>query len=153
MRTNKEVKQAINGLQYLGGKITLAEYKEAIGESRAAPRHLEAEEQMRVIAWCQQQGYPYNRIYAIENERKTLTPQQAARRTKMGVRPGIPDLALDIAREPFHGLKIEMKSAKGKVSELQQYEINQLRKEGYFAIVCYSAEEAIAALRGYINGA
>lgn len=147
--TKAEVRQALNGLAVLTRHMTADEYKALQPAPRTTRRHLEADEQMAVIAWCRAQGYPYDRIYAIENERKTLTPQQAGRRAKMGVRAGVCDLALDVAKGGYHGLKIEMKSAKGRVSDLQQMYIDEVRREGYAAVVCHSADEAIKVLRDY----
>lgn len=110
----------------------------------------EADHQMAVIEWCKWSKYPYDRIYAIENERKA-TPQQSARRKAMGVRSGVSDLCLPVARNGYHGAYIEMKSAKGIVSDNQQQFIDEVQQEGYFACACYNADEAIEVLKNYCN--
>lgn len=147
--TKSEAKQANNFYAFMSEKMTAEEYQVALPKPRKPSRHLEADAQMALIEWCNAQGYPYNRLYAIENERKTLTPQQAGRRKRMGVRSGVSDLALDVARGGYHGLKIEMKSASGRVSESQQTFIDEVRAEGYAAHICYSTEQAIEVLKNY----
>jgi len=108
----------------------------------------ESEEQKTVIEWCRWNKYPFDRIYAIENERKA-NPQQSSRRKAMGVRSGVSDLFLPIARQGHHGLYIEMKSKKGTVSKSQEQFIKEVLSEGYIACVCYSADDAIRVLQDY----
>lgn len=108
----------------------------------------ESQEQMTVIEWCRWNGYPYNLVYAVENERKA-TPQQAARRKAMGVRSGVSDLFLPVSRHGYHGMYVEMKAKEGKVSEAQRQFIDEVTREGYLAHVCYGADEAIEALIKY----
>lgn len=111
-------------------------------------QHPEADAQKTVIEWCRWNKYPYDRIFAIENERKT-TPQQGARRKAMGVREGVSDLFLPVACGKYHGLFIEMKSKKGKISAPQQAFIDDVISDGYAAKVCYSSDEAINVLINY----
>lgn len=147
--TKREVQSALNRLAVLTGHMTVDEYKAQQPKPRKPSNHPEADAQMAVVAWCRLQGYPHDRLYAIENERKTLSPQQAGRRTKMGVRAGVCDLCLPIARHGFHGLYVEMKSPKGKTSEFQEQFIKEVLQEGYYATVCHSADEAIKILMNY----
>jgi hypothetical protein len=68
-----------------------------------------------------------------------------------GVRPGIPDLTLAVARHGFHGLFIEMKARGGRVSPDQVAMADLLRRQGYNVIVAWSDAEAIKAIEGYLN--
>jgi len=77
-------------------------------------RRSEATEQETLIQWCgwQQSKYPELKlIYHIPNggSRNTL---EAANLKRQGVKAGVPDLCLPVARNGFHGLYIEMKYGK-----------------------------------------
>lgn len=124
--------------------ITAAEYR----KQHKPRQYPETEIQIAVIEWCRAKGYPFNRIYAIENER-SCTPQQAARRKAMGIKSGVSDLFLPIARNGFYSLYIELKSPKGKLSQPQKDFIQESLQEGYFATVCFSVDEAIKVLTDY----
>ena len=70
--------------------------------------------QQAVIRWSQQASvrkmFPQLALlYHIPNERK-CTPQQGARLKRMGVKSGVPDLHLPVARGVYHGLYLEMKT-------------------------------------------
>lgn len=147
--TKREVRQSLNGLAVLTGRMTVDEYKAQQPKPRKPSTHPEADEQIKVIAWCRAQGYPYSKIYAVENERKTLTPWQAQHRTNMGVVSGVPDLFLPIMRNGLGGLYIEMKSASGRLSKNQRKFIDEAIAEGYGAYTCYSADQAINVLQDY----
>lgn len=68
-----------------------------------------------------------------------------------GVRKGIPDLQMDVARGQYHGLRIEMKRAKGVVSP-EQKEVHQfLAGQGYRIIVAFTSQEAINAIDDYLT--
>ena len=77
---------------------------------------------------------------------------EAARFKAEGVKPGVPDLFLPVARGPHHGLFIEMKRQKGgRVSEEQKAWIAALAAQGYLAQVCHGWMEAAALLENYLN--
>jgi hypothetical protein len=69
-----------------------------------------------------------------------------------GMRPGVPDMVLPVARRGYHGLFIELKHGKNKPSPEQVAWICELRAQGYYAVVCYEAEAAIQTLRDYLDG-
>ncbi len=70
----------------------------------------------------------------------------------MGTKAGFPDLFLCIAKNGYHGLFIELKTQKGKVSPLQQTWLDRLNVEGYKAVVCYGIDEARQAIKAYCYG-
>ena len=77
---------------------------------------------------------------------------EAANLKQQGVKPGVPDIFLPVARKGFHGLYIELKRAKGgTVSKAQQEMLIALRCEGYAVEVCYGCEEAVRVLEGYLR--
>lgn len=91
-------------------------------------------------------------LYHVENERQ-CSPQQAARRKRMGVKKGVPDLVLPVARGGYHGLYIELKKPKGKLSDDQEWWLDRLSINGYCAMVCYGWEKAAYVLEWYLKGA
>lgn len=69
-----------------------------------------------------------------------------------GVRAGIPDLFLAIARGEWHGLWIEMKRRKGGfLSDPQRTALLALKLEGYSTAVCYGWDEAREAIVDYLG--
>jgi hypothetical protein len=70
---------------------------------------------------------------------------------RQGVKAGVPDLHLPVARGGYHGLYIELKVGKNKTTEKQKEWIAELNKQGYLAIVCYGWEEAAEQLINYLG--
>jgi hypothetical protein len=73
----------------------------------------------------------------------------------MGVKPGIPDLHLPVARRGFVGLYVEMKRADGvpsDVSATQRKMIDWLRAYRHFVGVAYGAEAAWKLIEWYMIG-
>lgn len=68
-----------------------------------------------------------------------------------GLRPGTPDLFLPSAHDGYFGLYIEMKIPGGKLSENQEQFIAAVEKQGYLAVVCWGADEAIEILTNYLK--
>ena len=68
-----------------------------------------------------------------------------------GVKPGVPDLCLPASRGFYCGLYIEMKSLTGSESREQKEWRAHLCEEGYLAVVCKGAREAIRVLCEYLD--
>ena len=79
-------------------------------------------------------------------------PAVAAKLKAEGVRSGVPDLLapLPIPGGPA-GLWIEMKSPGGVVSQNQQDYLRFLQEVGFKTEVCYSAQDAVDAIRNYLE--
>jgi hypothetical protein len=74
-----------------------------------------------------------------------------ARLKREGVKAGVPDVLLLVARGEYHGLAIEMKRQKGGVlSQNQKAWINRLNARGYKAVACRGAADAIKTIEGYL---
>lgn len=77
-------------------------------------------------------------------------------RPSPGMKAGVPDLLLPVARYPHHGLFIELKMP-GEAKKYQPRD-NQvqwhkdLRAQGYAVEVCRGVNEAIGLLCGYLRG-
>lgn len=109
----------------------------------------EALEQRAVVEYCDLKGIP---VFHIPNG-GYRNKAEAAHLKAQGVRPGVPDLCVPVARYGYHGLYIEMKAKKnGRVSAYQQKWIALLRKNGYCAYVCEGADSAIRLLDQYMTG-
>ena len=113
----------------------------------------EDEEQAAVFEWADLSAgrWPELRLlFHIPNGglRNKVT---AARMKMLGVKAGVPDLFLPVARGKWNGLFIEMKRRKGgKLSTLQVDWMEALGRQGYKTVVCLGADAAIAAIEDYL---
>jgi hypothetical protein len=68
-----------------------------------------------------------------------------------GSAKGFPDLFLFVSCGKYHGLAIEMKRVnRGAVSPEQRAWINALNEQGYYAVVCRGATQAINLVESYL---
>lgn len=68
-----------------------------------------------------------------------------------GVKAGVPDICLPVARGKYHGLYIELKVGKNKTTENQDMWLEALNKNGYYTDVCYGWEEASKVITNYLK--
>ena len=67
-----------------------------------------------------------------------------------GVKKGVPDIMLPVARGVYHGLFVEMKRPGGQVSDEQRVWIGNLKEQGYRVEVCFNKEDAIKVFEDYM---
>nr|DAL99745.1 MAG TPA: Nuclease [Caudoviricetes sp.] len=79
-------------------------------------------------------------------------PAEAAHLKRLGVKAGVPDLCLPVARGGFHGLYIELKAGKNRPTEMQKTWIDALSAQGFAAFVCYGAAYARKVIEAYLKG-
>jgi hypothetical protein len=128
-------------------------------------KHTEHDEQSALLKWAKlsEGKYPELRLlYAIPNAGKRPQKQNSKtgkwyspggnRLKEEGMKAGVPDLHLPVARRSCHGLWIEMKSANGKVSDAQKWWILALREQGHRVEVCYSWNDARKVIEAYLVG-
>ena len=114
----------------------------------------EADEQISLMNWTKYQMGKYpelKMLYHVPNggDRNQI---EAANLKKQGVKAGVPDLVLPVARGGYFGLYIELKADRNcKTSKNQEEWIDNLRKEGYHAGVCYGFEHAILVIEKYLS--
>ena len=112
----------------------------------------EDDEQRVVVQWAEMStaNYPdVDLLYHIPNG-GYRNGREAARFRRMGVRAGMPDLHLPVAKGIYHSLYIELKRTKGgRVSEAQARMMKKLQKAGNLVVVCYGAEDAIKTIMSY----
>lgn len=77
---------------------------------------------------------------------------EAANLKRQGVKAGVPDLFLTVARGGYHGLYIELKFGKNKTSKNQDKWLSELSAQGFCAMVCYGWVEAKDAICEYLKG-
>lgn len=113
----------------------------------------ESDHQKALITWARLSvgRYPdLKYLYAIPNggKRHIVT---AARMKAEGARVGVSDLHLPVPRGAYHGMWIEMKSAKGRLSPEQKEWIEAMLALGHYACVCREWSKARDALVMYLG--
>ena len=113
----------------------------------------EAAEQIKLFRWAvwAVNQYPeLELLYHIPNggSRNAI---EAAHLKQQGVKAGVPDLCLPVARGSYHGLYIEMKAGKNKPTEKQWKWIEALKAQGYAVSICWSYEAARSEIEKYMN--
>lgn len=114
----------------------------------------EAQEQEALFNWCQymQGRFPELRLLLHIPNGGSRHPAEAHNLRKQGVKAGVPDLMLPVARGGFHGLFIEMKREKGgRISDDQRAWIDKLKAQGYMAVVCKGEKAAERTLEDYLG--
>ncbi len=113
-------------------------------------KHEESTIQIHCVTWFNL-AYPEFRglLYSVPNggQRNAIT---AKIMKAEGVVSGVSDLNLDIARNGYHGLRIEMKTAKGKQSENQKTWQRKVEAQGYKYIVCRSLDDFRKEIKEYL---
>ena len=114
----------------------------------------EAHEQVALFRWIEDVArYQYpelNLLYHIPNGGKR-NAAEAEHLKQQGVKAGVPDLFLPVARGKWHGLYIEMKVGNNKPTEKQKAWITALREQGYVVEVCYGYRQAAEVLVQYLT--
>lgn len=124
--------------------------------NEAIPCPSESVEQVRLFQWARMQSGTMPELallFHVPNGGKRYAA--TAKRLKAeGVKSGVPDLVLPVARRGFHGLFVELKRQRGNGTTEKQTEwIEALTKQGYYACVCYGWEEAMDVIMAYLKGA
>lgn len=85
-------------------------------------------------------------LYAVPNGQ-----YRQGQRKEAGMRRGVPDLCLPVARHGYHGLYIELKVAKGRLSEAQEGWLVALTEQGYLCrVIVEDLSKARELLRWYL---
>jgi hypothetical protein len=96
----------------------------------------------KVAEWEALQRPEFSQLFHIANENAHRNP---------GVKGGVPDLFLPVARGKNHGLFIELKVGSGKPSRAQLDTISRLRANGYSVHVIWdSVDEVIQCIADYL---
>lgn len=124
--------------------------KNKVMKKRQSP---EFDEQKALFEWAErvQRLYPQLKLMHASLVGVNLTVTQRARAKAMGVKAGIPDIFLPVARNGFHGLYIQLKAKNGRASEVQIETIKDLEAEGYCAEICWGWLEAADLIVDYLK--
>ena len=112
-------------------------------------------EQQALFNWAKMREgkYPELRLmFHIPNGgKRSIT--EATRFKAEGVKAGVPDIFLPVPRGGYHGLFIELKRTRGAhVSDNQKQWIEDLRQQGYLAVVCRGWVSASECIMLYMEG-
>lgn len=113
----------------------------------------EHKHQVAVIDWANAQSgkWPELRLlFAIPNggERNKAV---AGKLKAEGVKSGVPDLCLPVARGTYHGLFIEMKEPGKPESNNQREWLAALKGQGYYTCTAHGMDVAIQILKTYLQ--
>lgn len=115
----------------------------------------ESQEQQLLFEWAALSSGRWPELalmYHIPNG-GSRSKAEAGRFKAEGVKAGVPDICLPVARGGYHGLYMELKRVKGgRVSPAQQGWIAALRDQGYCACVCKGWDDAAHIIKAYLEG-
>lgn len=157
-----EVARIALGIERPRGRRGRSVRELAEGAPRAARKDEEHEEQSKLYAWKRDPAtlamYPeVDLLHAIPNlnlrlygNLEHIAKRWGARLTREGREPGMLDNHLPVARGGWHSLYVEMKTAKGSLSDEQKAWVKKLAKAGNRVEVCRSFEAARDVIVGYL---
>ena len=114
-------------------------------------RNIESRLQIACVKWFRLQ-YPRqaNLLNSVPNGGARNVVTGAIIKAEGAVR-GVADLELNIAKGGWHGLKIEMKTAKGRQSAYQKQWQKDIEAQGYRYIIVRSLDEFMAEITWYMK--
>ncbi len=114
----------------------------------------EAKAQEALMYWAHisEKYYPeLALLHHIPNGGRRDTKEAASLR-RQGVKAGVPDLCLPVARCGYHGLYIELKVGKNRQTAAQKEWQTALNEQGYLSVVCYGWFDARDMIEQYLSG-
>lgn len=112
--------------------------------------------QKAVIEWYDYQYPPSHEYHHLlvynQNGSVNLGKIKGAILKLMGVRAGIPDLTLYLARGGHNGLLVELKTEKGRITKDQSIFHKRLTNAGYAVEGSHGVDNSIALIKRYIAG-
>ncbi len=88
--------------------------------------------------------------FHVGNERNCSNAYGSLLKRK-GVKPGVSDYFIMRPMPPYAGLIIELKIKPNKPTATQLQFLETMNREGYLAVVKWSADEAIATIKEYLQ--
>lgn len=116
-------------------------------------RQPEHHDQVTLFRWAEYQSKRLPELalmFAIPNGGKR-SKATAAKLKAEGVKSGVPDLCLPVARGEYHGLFIEMKAGRNKPTAPQVQWHMRLSQQGYRVAVCWGWEAAREVIEEYLT--
>lgn len=107
----------------------------------------ETKEQIIAAIWLDKENIPY---YHVPNGGRR-DAREGAKFKRMGVKAGVPDICIPIARKGYHGLYIELKRTQGgSLSESQRNWRDILIREGYAWYEAKGADHLKQIVKDYL---
>lgn len=124
------------------------------GKTNKMPVPTESVEQQTLFRWAKlfEPVHPELKLmYHVPNEGKRS--YAAGRRlVAEGLKSGVPDICLPVARGGYHGLYIELKRLRGgKLTEDQRDWLDALNDEGYMTTMCKGWQAASEVILRYLE--
>lgn len=91
----------------------------------------------------------FSLAFHVPNERKASIARRITLK-RAGVKKGVPDICVPHPCGPYAALFIEMKVKPNRPSPEQLALIDELNAAGNYAVLCWSATDAIAVIEEYI---
>jgi hypothetical protein len=116
-------------------------------------KDFEHQHQAAIFEWArwQQAANPVLALlYAVPNGGHRH-PAVAAKLKAEGVKSGVPDMCLPVARGDYHGLYIELKAGKNKATKTQAEWLQALTVQGYRAECVTGSQAAIDLISEYLG--
>ena len=115
----------------------------------------EDDEQAFIFKWAamQEKVMPELKFLFSTLNGVRLRPGQAAKAKRLGMKSGVPDIYLDVARGQWHGLRIELKRVKsGRLSPTQKEWLSELKKQNYLGVCVHGGQKAVEVIKTYLRG-
>lgn len=113
----------------------------------------EHQDQVALFVWAklQENSHPeLKMLHAIPNG-GARTAVTGSKLKAEGVKRGVPDLSLPVARGGHHGLYIELKIKRNKLTIEQSWWLSALRQQGYRAEMCVGWDQARDLIKEYLG--
>lgn len=104
--------------------------------------------QKAVMDWVRLHPLIKRLIIHIPNEGKR-SPRYGKILKDMGMRAGVSDLFIAMARHGFNGAWIELKSKTGRLTKEQTEFLEDMKAQNYYTSVQFSLEETIDLIKWY----
>lgn len=131
--------------------ISIAEYHNLPTRRKRVER--EHAEQVALVTWAKFESGRVPELallFAIPNAGKRSRGAGGKLRAE-GMKAGVPDLCLPVARGNFHGMFIELKAKGGRPTDEQKAWLRALVGQGYYACICVGWEEAKKTIERYLG--
>jgi hypothetical protein len=120
-------------------------------------KYAEAEMQAAILRWFNTQYPQYQGLLVGYPAGLNLNLKTRVRMKATGLTPGFPDLQLLIPGalrsdgKISPGLFLELKTVKGRVSEVQKEYHDKLSNQDYTVVICRSFYEAVDWIKSYLS--
>jgi hypothetical protein len=116
-------------------------------------RHIEHDEQVQFFIYMrilEDEGITEaGMAFAVPNGVRVASIKTAKRAVNEGMRAGIPDILIPVARDKRHGLAIEMKIPPNRSTAKQKEWQQKFRMWGWEVAECHSAKHALKVFIDY----